>query len=147
MKQMNVFPECNVDTNFVGYILGGFVKHKSTCNEVTKAINNSQEFAVGIIDADKRMATLDSGFKQYEIEIVDGKHRHVAMFIHNDGKRFVFTVKPAMDKFILDAAKEVGVDIKSVGFPSSLDEFKKYTKRIQAANDPQLRNLFCVNKR
>ena len=37
MKQMNVFPECNVDTNLVGFILGGYVKHKSTCNEVAKA--------------------------------------------------------------------------------------------------------------
>ena len=46
MKQYNVFPECNVDTNLVGYLLGGYPKHKSSCNEVVKAVNVSDQFAV-----------------------------------------------------------------------------------------------------
>jgi hypothetical protein len=41
MKQYNVFPECNVDTNLVGYLLGGYPKHKSSCNEVVKAVNGT----------------------------------------------------------------------------------------------------------
>ena len=28
MKQFNVFPECNVDTNLVGFLVGGFAKYK-----------------------------------------------------------------------------------------------------------------------
>lgn len=145
MKQLNVFPECNVDTNLVGYILGGFVKHKSTCNEVAKAVNKSNEFAVGIIDADKRMATLDCGFVKYENGYeADGVNVHITMFIHTDGKRFMFTVKPAMDKFLLDAARELGLDLREAGYPSTLEGFKKETKRIQAAVDPKLRNLFAM---
>ena len=145
MKQLNVFPECNVDTNLVGYILGGFVKHKSTCNEVAKAVNKSNEFAVGIIDADKRMATLDCGFVKYENGYeADGVNVHITMFIHTDGKRFMFTVKPAMDKFLLNAARELGLDLREAGYPSTLEGFKKETKRIQAAVDPKLRNLFAM---
>ena len=64
------------------------------------------------------------------------------MYIHDDGKRFLFTVKPAMDKFIFDAVKAQGVDLTKVGFPSSFDGFKKETKKIQAATDPRLRHLF-----
>ena len=64
-EQMNVFPECNVDTNLVSHILGGYVKHKSCCNEVVKAVNSSETFAIGIIDADKRHATMDNGFYEY----------------------------------------------------------------------------------
>ena len=72
-EQMNVFPECNVDTNLVSYILGGYVKHKSCCNEVVKAVNSSETFAIGIIDADKRHATMDKGFYEYELpQKVDG---------------------------------------------------------------------------
>ena len=86
MKQHRVFPECNVDTNFVGQLLGGAVMHKSTCNEVAKAVNSSDQFAVGIIDADKRQATLDPGFKEYvHGGKADGKTKHVTMYIHDDG--------------------------------------------------------------
>ena len=143
MKQYNVFPECNVDTNLVGHLLGGYPKHKSTCNEVVKAVNGSDEFAIGIIDADKRPATMDEGFEEYVLpEPVDGNNRHVAMFVHEDGKRFMFIVKPAMDKFIMDAANAEGVSMKSAGYSSSLKAFTKETKRIQAATDKKLRKLF-----
>lgn len=143
MKQYNIFPECNVDTNLVGYILGGYPKHKSTCNEVTKAVNMSDEFAVGIIDADKRPATMDAGFIRYEQpeDIID-KHKHLTMYIHQDNKRYMFTVSPAMDKFIWDLVREMSVNIKEFGYKSTFEAFKKETKKIQAATDPTLRNLF-----
>ena len=99
MKQYNVFPECNVDTNLVGYLLGGYPKHKSSCNEVVKAVNGTDQFAIGIIDADKRSATMDEGFVEYKLdEGVDGINRHVAMYTHGDGKRYLFTVKPELPR-------------------------------------------------
>lgn len=136
-----------MDTNFVGHLLGGAVMHKSTCNEVVKAVNKSDQFAVGIIDADKRLATMDAGFVAYEqAPAADGENKHVTMFVHADGKRFMFTVNPAMDKFILDAAKEQKVDMAAAGYDSTLEGFKKETKRISAANDPKLRRLFDLIK-
>ena len=147
MKQYRVFPECNVDTNFVGQLLGGAVMHKSTCNEVAKAVNNSDLFAVGIIDADKRQATLDPGFTEYVQDgKADGKTKHVTMYIHDDGKRFMFTIKPAMEKFIMDAAKDQKVDMRDAGYDNTLDGFKKETKRITAETDPKLRRLFVLIK-
>lgn len=143
MKQYNVFPECNVDTNLVSYILGGYPKHKSTCNEVTKAVNLSDEFAVGIIDADKRPATMDVGFVRYEQpwDIVD-KHKHLTMYIHQDKKRYMFTVTPAMDKFIWDLVREMSIDLKKFGYKGTFKAFRRETKKIQAATAPALRNLF-----
>lgn len=141
MKQLNVYPECYVDTNLVAYILGKDVKHKSSCNEVVKALNNSEEFAVGIIDADKRMPTFDSGFVKYG---VDGASGHLSLFIHNDGKRFLFTVKPAMDKFIMDASAGCDVSLRELGFPTDLNGFKKVTKSIMASEDAGLRRLFAA---
>ncbi|MCR5456019.1 MAG: hypothetical protein K6F33_13625 [Bacteroidales bacterium] len=139
MKQLDVYPECYVDTNFVGHILGGKVKHKSPCNEVAKAVNNSDGFAIGIIDDDKRRATMDAGF--YKI-CPSTPSDHITMFVHRDGKRFMFTINPAMDKFIMDAAKAQSVDLKQFGFSSTLAGFKKETKRVQAAEDSNLRKLF-----
>lgn len=143
-KQMNVFPECNVDTNLVGYILGGYVKHKSTCNEVVKAINRSDVFSIGIIDADKRSATMAPEFHEYALQKeVDGKSRHIRFFIHNDKKRFLFTVYKAMDSFIFNAAIALKADMSEFGNPSNVDEFLVYTKKVQAETDPKLRQLFC----
>ena len=143
MKQHNIFPECNVDTNLVGYILGGYAKHKSCCNEVVKAVNGSDDFAVGIIDADKRLATMDDGFVKYVQNPEDKSYNmHITMFVHQDGKRYMFTIKPAMDKFIADAVSDMGIDLRSVGYPSTFEAFKKETKRVQACNDPKLRQLF-----
>ena len=146
MKQFDVFPECNVDTNLVGYIIGGYAKHKSCCNEVVKAVNGTDCFAVGIIDEDKRQATLHEGFREVVLQdIVDGEHRHIKLYIHDDGKRYMFTVKPAMDKFIFDAVKAEGVDLAEIGFPKSFNDFKKMAKRIQSATNPKLRKLFdCI---
>ena len=144
MRQKRVFPECNVDTNLVCHILGGAAMHKSTCNEVVKAVNGSDSFSIGIIDADKRPATMDPGFEEFvESQKADGESKHLTMFVHRDAKRYMFTVKPAMDKFILDAAKEQNVDLRKAGFATSLDGFKRQTKRTQASNDPLLRRLFA----
>lgn len=143
MRQYNIYPECYVDTNLIGFIIGGHPKHKSTCNEVVKAVNNSDVFAIGIIDADKRQATLDPGFEEYvQEEKVDGRNRHLSMYIHADGRRFVFTVKPAMDMFIMHAAASENVRLVDYGFPSDFDAFRKMTKTIQAGQDPRLRRLF-----
>lgn len=112
---------------------------------MVKAVNQSKDFAVGIIDADKRLPTLDNGFSEFKMDgDIDGTNRHIALFINSDGRRFLFTVKPAMDKFILDAAKDQNVDLAGVGFPSTLDGFKKVTKRIQASDDVNLRKLFAL---
>ena len=144
MKQNNIYPECNVDTNLVRFIIGGHAKHKSSCNAVVKAVNNTDEFAIGIIDDDKRRATMDGGFVEYKQPYDVVANIHIKMFIHNDRKRFIFTVKPAMDKLIYDAASAMSVNLTEFDLGSSFEDFKKVTKSIQAGSDPRLRKLFPI---
>lgn len=143
MRQEPIFPECYIDTNLVSYILGEHVMHKSSCNEVVKAVNKSGSFAIGIIDEDKRLARMDEGFKIYP-PAQNGGAKHISMYIHDDGKRFIFTVKPAIDKFILDAAAHQGIKVEDYGYPSALKEFTRCTKKITAANDSNFRNLISA---
>lgn len=143
MRQERIFPECYIDTNLISYILGGHVMHKSCCNEVVKAVNMSDSFAIGIIDEDKRLASMDAGFKLF-VPAQNGGVKHISMYIHGDGKRFIFTVKPAMDKFILDAAAHQDVKVEDFGYPSALKEFTRCTKKITAANDTNFRKLISA---
>ena len=136
---MNVFPECTVDTNLVGHILGGYVKNKSTCNEVVKTVNKTDVFAIGIIDDEKRHDTMGSGFDEYVLpQNVDGESLHIRFYIHDDAKRFLFTVYEAMDSFIFNAAIDQQADMSQFG----KDEFLVYTKKVQAETDSKLRQLF-----
>jgi hypothetical protein len=47
-----------------------------------------------------------------------------------------------MDQFILDCAKEQGVNLKDYGLPSELEEFTKITKDVKAKNDYRFKSLF-----
>ena len=54
-KLFNVIPECYIDTNLIEFLLNAKVNHQHSCNNVIKALNNKkEEFAIGIIDNDKR---------------------------------------------------------------------------------------------
>ena len=64
MKDLDIIPECYIDTNLIETILntkGCYtegVNHQKGCNTVVKTMNDPKklknEFALGIVDADKR---------------------------------------------------------------------------------------------
>ncbi len=64
MKDLDIIPECYIDTNLIETILntkGCYtegVNHQKGCNTVVKTMNDPKklknEFALGIVDADKQ---------------------------------------------------------------------------------------------
>lgn len=144
-KQENLYPECNVDTNLIGYIVGSNVKHKGCCNKVMKALHETDGFAIGIIDEDKKQPSIDAGFVKYEF-ISPYEKTHISFYPHNDGKRFLFKVYKAMDQFVWDAAQEMKADMSAIGYPANEEEFRKVTKLEDASENPKLRQLFAQIK-
>lgn len=144
-RQENIYPECNVDTNLLGYIVGGYVKHKGCCNEVMKVLNTTDQFAIGVIDEDKRQPTIDSGFVKYEFKS-QYMNPHISFYPHKDGKRFLFKVYKAMDQFVWDAIQEMGADLRDIGYPSDEKAFRKITKLEDSSKNPKLRCLFDMIK-
>ncbi len=140
-RQENIYPECNVDTNIMGYIVGGSVKHKGCCNKVMQVLNSTDEFAIGIIDEDKKQPSIDPGFIKYEF-ISPYAQQHISFYPHKDGKRFLFKVSKAMDQFVWDAAKEMKANLSAIGYPANEKDFRKITKLEDASNNPKLRQLF-----
>lgn len=144
-RQENLFPECNVDTNLMSHIVGRPVIHKGCCNKVMKALNSTDDFAIGVIDDDKMQPTIDADFVKYEFNPPYPKP-HISFYPHKDGKRFLFKVSKAMDQFVWDAAQEMHADLGIIGYPSNEAEFRKITKLEDASENPKLRQLFVQIK-
>lgn len=134
-----IIPECYVDTNLVETLVcHGGCNHQKGCNQVAKIMKDKfkNRFAVGIIDADKRTPRyLD------EFEPIAGSV-HLALLRHPELPHFIVTVSPAIDGFILAAAKDAGLDLKAYGLADNLAELKVQTKNVLSNKDSRFKRLF-----
>lgn len=143
-KALYFIPECYVDTNLVETFLSiancpvDRVNHQHGCNNVTTTmINNfSNQFAVGVIDNDKKTSQYVNAFVQI------GTTAHIQFLQHPINPHFLILISPAMDQFIIDMAAEEKVDMTTFGFSSDLKNFTQQTKCIDAKSNPDLKNLF-----
>lgn len=121
-KILNVMPECYVDTNLIEYLLDGVVNHQHCCSKVVGQLNNTfaDKFAIGIIDKDK----VELGYIQACDEIA--KTDHLTLLTHKSRHQYLITISPAVDKFVLDSAKEQGVDTEKYNLPSTLRSSPNY---------------------
>lgn len=140
-KLFNVIPECYIDTNLIEFLLNAKVNHQHSCNNVIKALNNKKdEFAIGIIDNDKRKVAYIKDCK----EII--KTKHLILFKHKERNQYLITISPAADGFILDCAIEQDIDVSNFDLPTNLKDFLKETKTITSNKDQRFKKLFKVIK-
>lgn len=139
-KDWHIVPECYIDTNLAEFLLDSHgVNHQKGCNAVAKKMmesNLKDLFSIGIIDNDKRQHSYVSEFTEI------AHTQHVTLLKHDERPHYIIRISPAMDQFILDCAKEHGVNIKDYGLPSELEEFIKVTKDVNAKNDSRFKSLF-----
>lgn len=134
-----IIPECYVDTNLVETLVCHVgCNHQKGCNQVAKVLKEkfSDRFAVGIIDADKRMPSYVNEF--YEI----GADKHLRLLRHKTRPHFLILVNPAIDTFILSCAREAKVNLRDYDLSPNLKEFTMQTKNVMSNKDPRFRNLF-----
>lgn len=141
-KLLNVLPECYVDTNLIEYLLDAGVNHQHCCSKVVGQLNTTfaNSFAIGIIDKDK----VQMGYVSECDQIA--KTSHLTLYRHKTRSQFLITVSPAIDGFVLDCAKQEGVDPQSFGIPSELKEFTRKSKSVTSNTNPQFRSLFVALK-
>ena len=136
-KLFNVIPECYIDTNLIEFLLNAKVNHQHSCNNVIKALNDKKdEFAIGIIDNDKRKVAYINDCK----EII--KTKHLTLFKHKERNQYLITIYPAADGCILDCTIEQGIDVSHFGLPINLKDFLKETKTITSNKDQRFKKLF-----
>lgn len=138
----NVLPECYVDTNLIQYLMHGTVNHQHNCNKVVGTLKEkfSDRFAVGIIDKDK----VQVGYLK-ECDLVISSE-HLQVLKHRIFPHIIITVSPAMDAFLLDCAKEQGVQPEHFKLSSDLKKFICRSKKITSNKDEDLKSLIIAIK-
>lgn len=135
-----VIPECYVDTNLIEYLLDAHVNHQHSCTKVIGNLKNSykDKFAIGIIDRDKKQM----GYIDECNEIA--KTKHLTLLKHKTQNHYIITIKPAVDKFILDCTMQQSVNTEEYGLPSKLKDFTNVSKSVTSNTDSRFKDLFKV---
>lgn len=139
-KNLDIIPECYVDTNLISYLLHGEVNHKYGCNQVANLLQKSDSFGVGIIDDDKRKHNYVSEFQPV------AKMRNLELLKHPRKPQYFIIVKKAVEDFILSVARNNNLDLSEIEMPTDLESLKEYTKNCQANKDPRLQEVFKLLK-
>lgn len=139
-KLLHVIPECFVDTNLIEYLLGCSVNHQHCCSKVVGTMKEKygDSFAVGIIDKDK----VELGYLG-ECELLV-QREHLSIYKHRLRHHYLITIAPAVDRFVLDCAKDQGIDLGGFGLPSELKAFTKVTKQVTSNTDGRFKALFSA---
>ena len=141
-KLLHVIPECFVDTNLIEYLLNAGVNHQHCCSKVVGQLNSTfaDRFAIGIIDKDQ----VQLGYIQ-ECDIIV-QTEHITLMKHRTRHQYLFTIAPAVDKFVLDCAHKQSVRVEDFGLPGELKKFTDETKKVSSNSDSRFKDLFAAIK-
>ena len=134
-----IIPECYADTNLVQTLLQmRGANHQKSCGQVTNKLQSTfkDKFAVGIIDLDEKQ----SDYSEKSVEIAHSAE--ITVCRHPKTHHYLIKINNVLESFIVNCAKEVGVDLSPLGLPFEVDALMKRTKKQDAKNDPELSNYF-----
>ena len=145
MSDNFIIPECYIDTNLIEALVPpqkGY-NHQKGCPAVAKCMMEKfgDKFAVGITDKDKRE------LKYLEEFNLLANDESIYLYKHKEKTHFIIQVSPAVEVFILNAVKELCVELEKHDIPSDLESMKKETKKIDAKSSVKYRNLFKALKK
>ncbi len=139
----HIIPECYVDTNLIETIVpptGRGYNHQKGCSMVAKTMREHAQlrdgFAVGIIDKDKKELDYALQFDEI-IEKVQLK-----LLKHPQKHHYFILIVPAMERWILNNAAEVGVDLVDFELSNDLNKLRELSKKMTTKKDTRFKNLF-----
>lgn len=102
----------------------------------------ANEFAVGIIDNDKKQHSYVDDFTRIR------KTGHIELLKHTDRPHYIIRVSPAIERFLLDIASSD--TLHKFGLPSQLKELTGFTKSLPdeiAKKIERLTKVLCSNEK
>ncbi len=144
----HIIPECYVDTNLIETIVpperNGY-NHQMGCTMVAKKMIEDKAlkdgFALGIIDKDKKEIEYAKAFN----EIVSTAQ--LTLLKHPTKNHYFIQIMPAMEKWIIQNAEAVGIDMLDFGLPNDFNELKRYSKSVKSKKDDHFKRLFKALKK
>lgn len=139
MKDLSFIPECYIDTNLTETILSGIeVNHQKGCGTVAARMkeNFKDSFAVGILDKDKQQVDYLNEFAEVS------KTEHLILHKHFERHHFIIQIVPAIERFILTAMNDAGLNLADYDIPDDFEKFKKQAKSVNRKTDPNFKRLF-----
>lgn len=140
-----ILPECQIDTVLVETIVPPTTRynHQSGCQSVATAMQNnySDDFALGIIDRDKKKIIYLNEFV-LEIEVTG----EIILWKHPAKHHYIIQICPAIESWILKRSVEMQLDLSAFNLPQDLKELCAITKTIVSQKDARFRALFNAMK-
>ncbi|MEO7310026.1 MAG: hypothetical protein ABIX01_06490 [Chitinophagaceae bacterium] len=132
MIELNIFPECNVDTK-IAEILGGAKKkynHHAGVGGVSNKMQTNKlkdQPVLGIIDEDKGKGSIPKYFLEFYTIL---EKDNLILKGHPNKKHFLILVCPAAEKWLMNDAKRVGISPTSdeYNLPDKLKDFTDISK-------------------
>ncbi len=135
---LHILPECFVDTNLTQILMRvKGVSHQHSCGQVTNVMQKTfyDQFSIGVIDMDKKQS-------RYSEECVEIAHSNeIVLCRHPGSHHYLIKIINIMERFILNAVDELGLNLADYGIDEGLDGLKTVTKNSDSMNDILLRRL------
>jgi hypothetical protein len=142
MDDLSILPECYVDTNLAETLAppkqGGY-NHQKGCGTVALVMQTkfADRIAVGIIDKDKR----ELNYLRNEFDELCNTGS-LFLYKHHTRHHYFIQISPAIERFILDCAKEAGLLMSTYDLPGDVDLLRKEAKKITSKKDLRFKRLF-----
>jgi mannose-6-phosphate isomerase class I len=141
-----IIPECYVDTSLIEAIVPpkqGY-NHQKGCSVVAKTMMEHKQlkdgFALGIIDKDKKEVDYALLFDEIACK------EQLKLMKHPDKPHYLIQIVGGMEKWILQNAASVAIQLSDYELPNDFETLKKISKSVKTKKDDRFKRLFKALK-
>ena len=144
--EQHIIPECYIDTRIVKTLLPSKRRynHQHGCYNVEKTVSVKfkGDFALGIVDKDKRLMKYLK-----ECTSVCELPDFLQLFKHGSEKHYIILIKPAIERWIVNTAAMAGLSLPVYELPGDLDKLCDLTKTSREdVVDPNSKKFYQLFK-
>ncbi|MDR2424146.1 MAG: hypothetical protein LBD59_05405 [Prevotellaceae bacterium] len=116
------------------------LQHQRGCNKVSKTMQEkfADTLAIGVIDYDKKLPPYLSEFAEIE------NFGALKLYKHPAKLHYFITISPAIEKFLIETAKQSKINLADYNLPADLNGLKTITKSATSNNNVDLARFFRV---
>lgn len=146
MPKIRFIPECHADTALMRIFVDNhdLIDHQAGLNEVANEMKNVKDKSytlIGLIDDDK---TKPPYF--HDFEVLKDSCKYVLFKKKPNLEHFLIIIRPAFERFLIENAKDLSIDLNSFGLDNDMRILKKFTKKENIKTDPNFKGLLQTMK-